>query len=104
MHGGQIISSGIFRQYDYGRTRNQQIYGQTTPPEYNITAIATPLHLYTTMKDEPIIREGSDEFQNVQEIYVVPYSKFNYLDHIIASNITGFEYDHLLKMIDSYYK
>lgn len=45
-HFDQIIKSGKFRKYDYGATKNQQIYGTKEPPVYNLTRIDVPTHLF----------------------------------------------------------
>lgn len=42
MHYAQWIQSGHFQQYDYGKTKNLEIYNQTTPPDYDITKINIP--------------------------------------------------------------
>ncbi len=36
---GQRIKSGNFSYYDYGVAKNLKIYGQTEPPNYNISKI-----------------------------------------------------------------
>ncbi|KAL0273837.1 UNVERIFIED_CONTAM: hypothetical protein PYX00_006412 [Menopon gallinae] len=102
-HSGQIITSGMFRQYDYGPNKNMDEYGQASPPEYDIKNILVPMHFFTAKNDEAVIREGAERFRNVSDIYVVPNQKFNYMDHIIANNIINLEYEYLVRMIDSYH-
>ncbi len=38
-HLGQRIKSGNFAHYDYGVVKNLEIYGQTAPPNYNLSKI-----------------------------------------------------------------
>jgi hypothetical protein len=38
-HMGQRIKSGNFSYYDYGVVKNLKIYGQTEPPNYNLSKI-----------------------------------------------------------------
>lgn len=41
-----ILFTGYFRQFDYGIISNLLIYGSSTPPNYNLTAITAPVALY----------------------------------------------------------
>lgn len=34
-----------FQKYDHGRVKNEQLYGSTMPPEYNLTNIRTKVHV-----------------------------------------------------------
>lgn len=38
--------SGNFGQFDYGIVKNKRIYGQITPPNYNISLITAPVALF----------------------------------------------------------
>merc|ERR1712002_996087 len=42
LHYTQIITSGKFQKYDYGKIGNMQKYNQEKPPEYGLTKIHTP--------------------------------------------------------------
>ncbi|XP_017885792.1 lipase 3-like, partial [Ceratina calcarata] len=42
-HYYQLINSGDFRQYDYGKDKNLKIYNSIEPPKYNISRIITPI-------------------------------------------------------------
>lgn len=48
-HIAQQIS-GQFAKYDYGK-ENINIYGQSTPPEYNISKIEVPFYLVYSTAD-----------------------------------------------------
>lgn len=45
-HFGQLIKSDKFCKFDYGQAKNLQIYGTKTPPNYNLTKITEPIHLF----------------------------------------------------------
>jgi len=51
LHYVQEIESGKFRQYDYGRKRNLQIYNATEPPDYNLSKITVPIALFYADND-----------------------------------------------------
>lgn len=46
VHYGQIIHHKAFQRYDFGKTKNNELYGQDTPPEYDLSKIAVPMALY----------------------------------------------------------
>jgi hypothetical protein len=54
---------GFFRQYDYGFLKNLLKYGNTTPPEYNLAAITSPVSLIVGPNDwlaTPEVSESSN--------------------------------------------
>lgn len=51
VHLAQLHNSGKFRQYDYGRAKNLQIYNTSEPPGYNLANITTPFALYYAEND-----------------------------------------------------
>ncbi|XP_069676692.1 gastric triacylglycerol lipase-like isoform X2 [Periplaneta americana] len=46
LHYSQLITSGKFRAYDYGSTENMKLYGQATPPDYDLKNVTMPMSLY----------------------------------------------------------
>lgn len=52
LHFQQFVSSGLFRKFDYGHDQNIKIYGTPEPPEYNITNIDVPVHLFVGKYDK----------------------------------------------------
>lgn len=51
LHYSQEIQSGKFAHYDHGKVKNQEIYGQDKPPEYNISALTVPVATYWSQND-----------------------------------------------------
>ncbi|EGI69880.1 Lipase 1, partial [Acromyrmex echinatior] len=51
LHLHQIVNSGKFCQYDYGRMKNLQIYNTSEPPDYNLANITTPFALFYAEND-----------------------------------------------------
>ncbi|CAH0554394.1 unnamed protein product [Brassicogethes aeneus] len=51
-HYAQICKGdGLFRMYDYKRTKNVQFYGSSVPPEYPVSNITVPIHLIASKAD-----------------------------------------------------
>jgi len=51
VHLAQEYNSGKFRQFDYGRAKNLQIYNASEPPDYNLANITTPVALFYAEND-----------------------------------------------------
>lgn len=45
LHYGQLIRSGNFQKYDYGKKENLKLYNQSTPPLYDLNKVNVPLAL-----------------------------------------------------------
>lgn len=50
IHWAQMVSSGKFCKYDYG-SQNQEVYGQPTPPEYDISKVKIPTVIFYSEND-----------------------------------------------------
>ncbi|KAJ3641575.1 hypothetical protein Zmor_028077 [Zophobas morio] len=50
-HYMQIIKSGYFRRYDFGRRKNEEMYGSSNPPSYNLSLVTTKCHLFYSRDD-----------------------------------------------------
>ncbi|KAF2893236.1 hypothetical protein ILUMI_12940 [Ignelater luminosus] len=60
LHYGQLLKSKKFRKYDYGEDKNLEIYGQSTPPDYDLRKITTPIAMYYGDKDPFTSKEDAD--------------------------------------------
>ncbi|XP_061398568.1 lipase 3-like [Musca vetustissima] len=82
---------GRFCQMDYGEKKNQKIYGQPTPPDYNLHNIVAPTYLYSSYNDGLCDSKDVDtlvsNFKNLAGDYRVPEKSFNHLDFIVAKNM-----------------
>jgi lysosomal acid lipase/cholesteryl ester hydrolase len=50
-HYGQLINSGKFRMFDYGYFENKRVYGQSAPPDYELSKITAPVFLHYSGND-----------------------------------------------------
>jgi lysosomal acid lipase/cholesteryl ester hydrolase len=51
VHYAQLVNTATFRKYNYGKATNLEIYGQETPPNYDISKITAPVALYWGQND-----------------------------------------------------
>ncbi|CAG2104946.1 unnamed protein product [Medioppia subpectinata] len=89
-HFAQLVKSKTFSKFDFGRTDNQIIYGQKTPPEYRLEAItSTKIALIYSANDW--LADIDDVIQLKQQLkvpllseYMVPYKKWCHTDYIFG--------------------
>ncbi|XP_029675083.1 lipase 3-like [Formica exsecta] len=102
-HYTQIFQSGKFRQYDYGRAKNQLIYNSTEPPDYNLANITIPVALLYSKNDWLIstedVRRLYHSLPNVVDMYEVPWSNFNHIDFLWAKDAPKLVYERVLKLM-----
>ncbi|XP_049938161.1 lipase 3-like [Schistocerca serialis cubense] len=90
VHYAQEVVSGHFRQYDFGLLRNIKKYGSTSPPDYNLRNIFSPvIAMYGNgdwlVGEKDVKRLANDTPPNVQ-FYRVPEDGFAHSDFLIGKN------------------
>ncbi|CAL4125307.1 unnamed protein product, partial [Meganyctiphanes norvegica] len=50
-HYAQMINTGTFQKFDFGRRHNLAKYGQEAPPQYNLTKVTAPVVLMSAQND-----------------------------------------------------
>ncbi|XP_046395248.1 lipase 3-like [Ischnura elegans] len=88
VHYVQEINSGKFRQYDYGRSGNEEKYGSSSPPEYDLSKITAPMYFHYGQNDLLANVEDVEilyrTMPGTQGKFEVPFEKFNHLDFLWA--------------------
>ncbi|XP_047740223.1 lipase 3 [Hyalella azteca] len=105
-HYAQLYVSTNFTKYDYGALGNQNHYGQTTPPAFNLDNVVTPTALFWGANDwlatpEDVARLAT-ELPNVILNYRVPFDMFNHLDFVWAINADELVYNEVLNVLSQY--
>ncbi|GAB1860472.1 Lipase [Camponotus japonicus] len=102
-HYMQIIQSGKFRQYDYGRAKNILIYNSVEPPDYDLVNITIPIALFygpgDLLDNIMDIRRLYHLLPNVMDIYQVPWRNFNHADFIFAKDAPKLVYERVFKIM-----
>ncbi|XP_014213551.1 lipase 3-like [Copidosoma floridanum] len=105
LHYRQIMLSGKFRQYDFGRDGNYIRYKNATPPEYHLERITIPIILYYGMNDA-YTTEGDvlallDKLPNA-EGRAITHERFSHLDFLFSNFTQVGLYVDVIRTLDWY--
>ena len=105
-HVLQLWGSKGFHEYDYGRSKNFQIYHQAKPPSYNLTKATIPIALFVGNWDILGHREDAKtlgrKLPNLIECYVAPYKEFCHLDFIYGREVAAQLYFRAIDIFKKY--
>lgn len=84
-HYLQMVRNGEFNLFDYeNEETNMRMYGQDTPPAYNLTQITAPVSLYYSKDDDTATMKNAIRLQyqlpNLKSSYRVPIDDFRHID------------------------
>ncbi|XP_044254103.1 lipase 1-like [Tribolium madens] len=106
LHYAQLIQNGGFSQYDFGKDKNNEIYGTDTPPAYDLSKISAPVAVYYGKNDQLVpyldAQTVIKKLGNVANDYLVPYDLFDHLDFLFAKDVVNMLYLELLKVMQNY--
>ncbi|XP_017778057.1 PREDICTED: gastric triacylglycerol lipase-like [Nicrophorus vespilloides] len=60
----QFADSGEFKKFDYGKTANLMMYGQETPPKYDLGRITVPFHSFIGASDTLVTEQNCLKLHN----------------------------------------
>ncbi|KAL0362145.1 UNVERIFIED_CONTAM: Triacylglycerol lipase 2 [Sesamum calycinum] len=105
IHFAQMIRQGTIAMYDYGsEDDNNKHYGQTTPPDYNMTSIPNDLPLFLGYGGEDLLSDVKDVQTLINALsdhepdkLVLQYIQdYAHLDFVYAINAKQVVYDPLV--------
>ena len=122
-HVGQRIRFGGFRHYDYGPTKNVEVYGQSIAPPYNLSSIQCKYIVLMSAQndflsdetDDDILRSqlrGNPNYINIfcdrisvsvplYTDYLVPYQFFSHGDFLYGNNAGVYINSPILRILAS---
>lgn len=88
--------------FDYGQTKNNELYLGDTPLDYNLTKITTPISILRTTND-PLstkrdIKTLTTQLQNTKSLIVLPGNHIDYIFDPIT--ITAIK-NHMLNVMEN---
>ncbi|CAD7078751.1 unnamed protein product [Hermetia illucens] len=100
IHYGQILKSGVFQQYDYGRLANFLRYRTFEPPRYNLSRVTAPVILHYADNDYLSAPEDVEtlakQLPGIVSKRMVPMRRFNHIDFIWGINSKELLYSHVI--------
>jgi pimeloyl-ACP methyl ester carboxylesterase len=106
IHFLQAIHSGKFRKYDYGGFRNKFIYGQWSPPKYDLSKVKVPVALYHASNDMLVdtkdVARLAGDLPNLLGSYQVNLTEFNHIDFLFAIDVDVLVNKPLLNLMETY--
>ncbi|XP_050303104.1 lipase member K-like [Anthonomus grandis grandis] len=90
-HYAQLIESGRFCMYDYGKDENLRMYNSTTPPDYPLEDITAPTYLVISDSDSISDSWGSnvlyDQLPAAAKLYgKMDIKNVNHADYLIGKD------------------
>lgn len=64
IHFLQLMKSGKFRQFDFGKRGNVREYGNEEPPEYDLSKVTPKVALFYGENDWLAVPEVQDKFNS----------------------------------------
>ncbi|KAH8294693.1 hypothetical protein KR018_001518, partial [Drosophila ironensis] len=105
-HIAQTSTSDHFTKYNFGQQDNQRLYGQNTPPDYNLLKVspAGPIYVYYSRGDALVGKQNVGHLMvtvpNIR-LQEVSAGSWNHLDFMFASNADDILYKQLLANMGS---
>ncbi|KAK4880454.1 hypothetical protein RN001_008600 [Aquatica leii] len=103
-HFVQLSIADSFQKYDYGEIINEEEYGQSTPPKYDLRQVTSPVALYYS--DNDLLSAVTDVDRLSIELSNVVVKKmvngYNHLDYLWAANSVQMLYKDVLEQIKNY--
>lgn len=100
-HFLQMVLSGKCQMYDYGLIGNLVRYNSTTPPEYHVENLTTPVALFWGVDD--VLADPEDVERLIPKIPHLIYNKkienFEHLDFIWAMDAKSILYDDIISIM-----
>jgi pimeloyl-ACP methyl ester carboxylesterase len=101
IHFGQNINNDKFQKYDYGQSKNEERYGQVTPPMYDVSTFTTPTYIFRG--DLDILADPADvdwlEQQLTCVVKTIRLPEFNHLDFVWGLNAAAEIYDPIINIV-----
>jgi len=93
--------------YDYGtKAKNQEVYGQDLPPDYDLSKVTAPVALYWGPND--LLSQQEDvyrlafELPNLVKMHRVNLDKFNHLDFLFAIDAIPLINEPFMKFLENF--
>ncbi|KAI5632672.1 alpha/beta-hydrolase lipase region domain-containing protein [Phthorimaea operculella] len=106
VHFGQLVTSGRFQRYDYGRKKNMQRYGSPIPPEYDLSKVTSSVVLISASNDQLSTPQDVEilvsKLPNLVENYLVPNPYWSHNDQIFGNEAPKLVFAKIVQYLNSF--
>jgi len=104
VHFAQLMRSGEFRAFDWGKHGNIRRYGQATPPDYHPEKVQVPTALFTGEQDWLADKKDVEHVKSILPniIYTQNIESFNHLDFMWGMGADEKLFPPILKILQQY--
>ncbi len=106
-HFAQAVRDKTFARYDYGPSKNRELYGQDTPPSYNLTKIQNKVCLFVGKDDKlATVADNRGLKGTLEQIgNLVWYQEIDKMGHLTFFVPTDFSYnENVMKCLEEFEK
>jgi pimeloyl-ACP methyl ester carboxylesterase len=106
IHWLQMVRSDLYQMFDYGAIENQKIYGQNTPPIYNLSNYpkTIPTAIYMGSLDE--LADPIDDAYLLSQLPIKPLvisiPTYSHIDFVWATDANRLIYDSVVAFMQKY--
>uniref|UniRef100_A0A905QWQ5 AB hydrolase-1 domain-containing protein n=2 Tax=Rhodnius prolixus TaxID=13249 RepID=A0A905QWQ5_RHOPR len=105
-HCAQVMYSNSLKYYDYEPEENLKRYGQTEPPDYDLSRVTAPVSLHYSLQDWFVNAENVDKLaERLPHLigkFVVPSQSFNHIDFMVGKHARELVYDEIFNIISKF--
>ncbi|TGZ60894.1 hypothetical protein CRM22_008291 [Opisthorchis felineus] len=105
VHYCQGITTDQFQAFDYGKVKNLEIYGQKTPPKYDLSKFTVPTAVFTGGNDWLAVEKDVDRLiEQIKPAVVshINFPEYNHLDFVWGMDAAMVLYPEVLKLLKQY--
>jgi len=103
IHYAQGVNNGRFCYYDFGNKKNKDVYGEKSPPDFDLTQITSPVYLMwganDWMADPTDVAHLEPLLPNVIQYFEVDYAQWNHMDFLYGIDAHSLVYDYVIQWI-----
>ncbi|XP_064094091.1 gastric triacylglycerol lipase-like isoform X1 [Macrobrachium nipponense] len=103
----QFVRDRTFQAYDWGPTKNHQLYGSLRPTRLELSKVTVPVAGFWSSSD--VLADPRDVARTLREVsnlvlnHQVQHNSFNHMDFLWGENARSLVYKHIIDFFDQYY-
>ncbi|XP_045469892.1 lipase 3-like [Harmonia axyridis] len=105
LHYSQMIRYSKFAKYDYGSTKNKELYGNKNPPLYDLSKVTSPVGIFYGKNDmyNDCYQDGLEKrLGNTVHVQILDHEFYNHLDFLYAKDNIKILFEDMLKLMKKY--